>query len=265
MVGVAMAAASALDRGGTLLDRALIVAIACVMVLGAHLLPALSRSAMARGLWVGCLLLTAWGHATFFVAAGHRSGTVRAEAVVQTGQARAIQAELDGIQARAVAVVSSDLAVAQARISAETLVLERCQRSGSSEQPCQRSRQAIEVARLRTAALGDELTEARRAARLRERLVEVAGEQDQAKADVTADPIAQSVAGLLGLSAEAISMSVSLLSALVVELMAALLWSIGLQREVVVGAGSDDDSVRQSQSSDGFTTSGRADASVVWS
>ena len=57
--GLLMAGASALERGGSVLDRVLIAAISCKLVLGAHLLPTLSRSMPARALWIGCLLLTA--------------------------------------------------------------------------------------------------------------------------------------------------------------------------------------------------------------
>jgi hypothetical protein len=230
-VGLAMAAAAAMERGGTLLDQTLIVAIACVLVLGAHLLPSLSRSPLARLLWLGCLLLTAWGHATFFTAASHRAGSVRAEAVVTTSRAEALRAELQAIQARPLAMVSAELAATQARASAAATAVERCQRTAPSEPSCQRLSATAETSRLRAVALTDEMNEARRAAVLRNRLAEAAGEQDAARQVAAVDPIAQSIARLMGLPAELLSTGVSVLSAIVIELMAALLWSIGLQQE----------------------------------
>jgi hypothetical protein len=227
-VGLAMAAAAALERGGTLLDQTLIVAIACVLVLGAHLLPSLSRSPLARLLWLGCLLLTAWGHATFFTAASHRAGRVRADAVVTTGRAEALRSELKAIQARPLAIVSAELAATQARANAAVTALERCQRTAPSEQSCLRLGVTAETSRLRATALADEMNESRRAADLRDRLAEAAGEQDAARQVAAVDPIAQSLASLIGLPAESLSTGVSVLSAIVIELMAALLWSIGL-------------------------------------
>lgn len=226
-----MAAAAALERGGTLLDQTLIIAIACVLVLGAHLLPSLSRSLLARLLWLGCLLLTAWGHATFFTAASHRAGSVRADTVITTGRAEALRAELQAIQARPLAIVSAEVAATQARASAAANAVERCQRTAPSEQGCQRLSAAAGISRLRAVALVDEMNESRRAAVLRNRLAEAAGEQDVARQVAAADPIAQSLASLMGLSAELLSTGVSVLSAIVIELMAALLWSIGLQQE----------------------------------
>jgi hypothetical protein len=220
-----------MERGGTLLDQTLIVAIACVLVLGAHLLPSLSRSALARLLWLGCLLLTAWGHATFFTAASHRAGSVRADAVTTTGRAEALRAELQAIQARPLAMVSAELAATQARASAAAAAVERCQRTAPSEPSCQRLSATAETSRLRAVALTDEINESRRAAELRNRLAEAAGEQDSARQVAAADPIAQSIASLMGLPAELLSTGVSVLSAVVIELMAALLWSIGLQQE----------------------------------
>lgn len=229
IVGLAIAAAAALERGGTLLDQTLIVAIACVLVLGAHLLPSLSRSPLARLLWLGCLMLTAWGHATFFTAASHRAGSVRADAVATTSRAEALRAELQAIQARPLAVVSAELAATQVRANTAATAVERCQRTVSSEQICLRLSAAAEATRLRATALADEMSESRRAADLRNRLAEAASEQDAERQAAAADPIARSIADLMGLPAEVLSTGVSVLSAIVIELMAALLWSIGLQ------------------------------------
>lgn len=242
-VGLAMAAAAALERGGSLIDRTLIAAISCVLVLGAHLLPTLSRGALARLLWLGCVLLTAWNHASFFTAASLRAGSVRAEAVETRAQARALQADLDAIAARPLAAVSADLATAQARASAAAIALERCRAgaphpavppaaavAASAALPggCLRLADAAEQARRRSEALGVEQGEARRAAELRQRLVDAAARQDQARDLAALDPVSRALAGLTGLSPDGLGTGVAVLSAMVVELMAALLWSVAL-------------------------------------
>lgn len=238
IVGLAMAAAAALDRGGTLLDRALIVAVACVLVLMAHLLPSLSRSVTARLLWLGCVVLTAWGHATFFTAAAQRAGEVRAEAVATTSQAQALESELQSIQARPLAVVSSELAAAQARADSAAITVERCRRTANAENTCQRQMAQADATRLKVSSLFVEMKEAERVANLRTRLVEAAGEHDAARHSAAVDPVASSVASLLGIKAEWLSTGVSVLSAMMVELLAALLWSIGLQVGAAASAAS---------------------------
>lgn len=60
------------ERGGTTAERAAWAAVALVVLLAAHLLPALTRGEPmqiklpALMLWVVCLVGTGYGHATFF-------------------------------------------------------------------------------------------------------------------------------------------------------------------------------------------------------
>ena len=59
------------QRGGWIAERVVWVAIGVVLVVSAHLLPALCQSAplsvrcVAAPLWVACLVATSYGHATF--------------------------------------------------------------------------------------------------------------------------------------------------------------------------------------------------------
>ena len=224
LAGIVVAAAAAMERGGSHLDRALMVGVSVVLVLCAHLLPAISRSWASRALWVGCLLAVAWGHAAFFKASSQRAGGVRADAVAVSGRAQALQVELAGIQARPVAVVSADAAAAAGRAAGAETGRARCERATPGM--CGQAVASAKAAQARASALADELGQARRGAALRGMLADEAGRHDSARAGAATDPVAAAVAALTGTSAGAWSTGVSVLSALLVELLAALLWSV---------------------------------------
>ena len=75
------------QRGGLLAERALLVCVGVVLVVAAHLLPALCRPhgwrirALGMALWIGCMTATCYGHAVFFVMAQKHAGEVRAAVV----------------------------------------------------------------------------------------------------------------------------------------------------------------------------------------
>ena len=56
LTAAAMASVAAWDRGGTGIDKGLLVAMCVVIVLAVHLIPALSRRPIAWAVWTGCLL-----------------------------------------------------------------------------------------------------------------------------------------------------------------------------------------------------------------
>lgn len=68
-------------------ERALWIAVGVVLVVAAHLLPALYRShglrlrILGAALWLGCMAATCYGHAVFFVMAQKHAGEIRAAAV----------------------------------------------------------------------------------------------------------------------------------------------------------------------------------------
>lgn len=78
---------SGLQRGGFFAERALWVAVGVVLVIAAHLLPALVRPhgwrvrAVGALLWLACLAATCYGHAAFFLMAQKHAGELRAAAV----------------------------------------------------------------------------------------------------------------------------------------------------------------------------------------
>jgi hypothetical protein len=78
---------SGLQRGGSTAERALWVAIGVVLVIAAHLLPALCRPhgvsvrMVGAVIWFGCIAATCYGHAVFFLMAQKHVGELRAAAV----------------------------------------------------------------------------------------------------------------------------------------------------------------------------------------
>lgn len=84
---ISMSVLAGWQRGGWLAERLVWVAIGVVLVAGAHLLPALCRSAPLSGrvvgavLWLGCMAAASYGHATFFLLSQFHAGERRASAV----------------------------------------------------------------------------------------------------------------------------------------------------------------------------------------
>jgi hypothetical protein len=75
------------QRGGLFAERVLWIAVGVVLVVAAHLLPALIRShgwrirVVGVLLWIGCMAATCYGHAVFFLMAQKHAGELRAAAV----------------------------------------------------------------------------------------------------------------------------------------------------------------------------------------
>jgi hypothetical protein len=75
------------QRGGWVTERVLWIAVGVVLVVAAHLLPALCRShgwrlrIIGAVLWIACMAATCYGHAVFFVMAQKHAGELRAAAL----------------------------------------------------------------------------------------------------------------------------------------------------------------------------------------
>ncbi|MCA8001362.1 hypothetical protein [Burkholderia metallica] len=84
---ISMSVLAGWQRGGWLAERLIWVAIGIVLVAGAHLLPALCRSAPLCGrvvgavLWLGCMGAASYGYATFFLLSQLHAGELRVSAV----------------------------------------------------------------------------------------------------------------------------------------------------------------------------------------
>ncbi|WP_454731996.1 MULTISPECIES: hypothetical protein [Cupriavidus] len=78
------------QRGGWLVDRIAWVAMGGVLVLSAHLLPALTQAARRKTRWVGgalwaaCMVAAGYGHATFFLWSQQHAGEARVSVMAST-------------------------------------------------------------------------------------------------------------------------------------------------------------------------------------
>ncbi|KVT85693.1 hypothetical protein WK59_12025 [Burkholderia ubonensis] len=84
---ISMSVLAGWQRGGWLAERLVWVAIGVVLISGAHLLPALCRSAPPSGqvvgavLWLGCMGAASYGHTTFFLLSQLHAGELRVSAI----------------------------------------------------------------------------------------------------------------------------------------------------------------------------------------
>ncbi|KWC67220.1 hypothetical protein [Burkholderia ubonensis] len=198
---IGLSAVSGIQRGGWESERALLIAMGVVLVVAAHLIPALTRGkpATARmigfAMWAAAMAATCYGHATFFVFAASHAGDERASHVT----AEPVTASRDPVTiARDRAAVAGKLAQAEA---------ERCRRT-CPELQARRARLAGEIQ-----ALDVERGVAARDLAARER---VTVERDAAARDP--------MAAALGCS----PLLVGMLFAAVLEGVACLCWTLAL-------------------------------------
>ncbi|MGG1946835.1 hypothetical protein AB1286_18800 [Trinickia sp. NRRL B-1857] len=206
---VTLSILSGWQRGSTLPERLVWVAIGVVLVVTAHLLPALARAAVLRvrvvaaGLWLGCMGAAVFGHATFFLLAQMHAGEKRAASVASPAMpsGRSLTAVMDER-----AVVTAQLTSADVR---------RCVR----DCPSLRVRRASLTARLD--ALNAEAGEIRRHESVADR---VTAQRDA----LLADPVTSRLAALLGTTGPRVDLLSGLVFASVLEGVACLLWMLTL-------------------------------------
>jgi hypothetical protein len=206
---ISMSVLAGWQRGGWLAERLVWVAIGVVLVAGAHLLPALCRSAPLSGrvvgavLWLGCMAATSYGHATFFLLSQFHAGELRVSTipVVRTPAHR----ELTAVMANR-ASLTAELARSDAR---------RCTR----DCPTWQARRTSLAARLD--ALDAEAADVRRYQAM---------EDGNAERRVTArdDPVTARLATLCGIADAGLDLFAGLAFAAVLEGVACLLWWIAL-------------------------------------
>lgn len=206
---VCMSVIAGWQRGGWLSERLVWVAVSVMLVGGAHLLPALCRSAplAVRGigtlLWLGCMAAASWGHATFFLLSQSHAGEVRVSAVSIASVPA--HRSLTAVMAER-ASVAADLAVADA-------------------QHCIRDCTTLRVRRTSLAARIDALdAEAADVHRYQVTEDSNASHRDAARDD----PVTARLAALRGVTDARLELLTSLAFAAVLECMACLLWWIAL-------------------------------------
>jgi len=196
------------QRGGLFAERVLLICVGVVLVVAAHLLPALCRPhswrirTLGASLWLGCMAATCYGHAVFFVMAQKHAGEIRAEVV-----------PVASVPGRNLAEIASDRARTVARLARvnELKCGERCA--------------AVRIERTtldaRLAALDAETGEAERHELALDRA-------DAERAAAKTDPLA----GLLtdfGVAARRVDLVAGMAFAVVIEGVACFCWLLALR------------------------------------
>lgn len=206
---VVLSILSGWQRGGTLPERLVWVAIGVVLVVTAHLLPALARSSaqrlrfVAAGLWLGCMGASVYGHSTFFLLAQMHAGARRAASVASPVMP----------SSRSLTAVMVERAALVTQVAAADV--RRCTR----DCPGLRVRRASLAARLD--ALDAEAGDIRRQEALDDR---VTAQRDE----LLADPVTSRLAALLGTTPSRVDLLSGLMFAAVLEGIACLLWMLTL-------------------------------------
>lgn len=196
------------QRGGFLAERVLWIAVGVVLVVAAHLLPALVRAhgwrvrAVGALLWIGCIAATCYGHAAFFLMAQKHAGELRAAAVP------AVTAK-----GRGMAEIARDRADAVTRLARTNA--RRC------VEPCMSLRAERTAAAARLDALDVERDEARRAEAAQDR---AAAE----RAAALADPVTGALTAF-GVTAPRAELVTGLAFAGVLEAVACFAWLLALR------------------------------------
>ncbi|WP_186136712.1 hypothetical protein [Burkholderia gladioli] len=203
------------QRGGSLPERLVWVAMGVVLVISAHLLPALLREIpiLLRGvgslLWVACLAAACFGHVQFFVTAQRHAGEQRA-AVVQVATPPSFMRSLTAVMAER-ATVTAQLATAKARV-------------------CVGICAALEARRATLAARLDALNAEADDIQRQQRATDRATAQ---RDSLLADPVMTRLAALLGVATARMDLLSGLMFAAVLEGVACLLWAIAFRAPTV--------------------------------
>ncbi|MCO5399745.1 hypothetical protein [Ralstonia soli] len=208
---VCLSVLAAWQRGGSLPERLVWVSIGIVLVVSAHLLPALVREspyrarAVAGVLWLGCMVAVGYGHVTFFLLAQRHAGELRASAVPVAEPVPASRS-LTAVMAERAGVIARLAAINMQRCTGNCTTLE--------------ARRVTLTARLDV--LEAEAGDIRRWQSADDRAV--------ARRDaLVADPVTARLAALLGTTVPRMDLLSGLVFAAVLEGVACLLWTITLR------------------------------------
>jgi len=222
LTALALSSLANWQRGGSLPERAVWVAMGVVLIASAHLLPALCRSAPlpVRGigvvLWLGCMAAASYTHATFFLLSQSHAGMLRAASL--PADSLPAHRSLTAVMAQR-ASVTAELAAADAW---------HCVR----DCPSLRVRRASLAARLD--ALDAEAADVRRYQIMED---ENARRRDAARHD----PVTAQLAMLSGVAVARLDLFAGLAFAAVLEGVACLLWWLALSRSGALPAPRSDD------------------------
>ncbi|MDE1179446.1 hypothetical protein [Paraburkholderia sp.] len=210
MTAASLSVMAGWQRGGFVTERVLMISVGVVLVIAAHLLPALVRPFGARirmlgaVLWIGCMAATCYGHAVFFMFAQQHAGDVRAAAVPTVDAPRRNLAEIAAYRAPVVARL--------ARL-AERDCRDRCAPVRIESVSLTAKRDALDAER-------DEVTRRELAA----------DRADAARAAAKADPVAGMLTAF-GVTASHVDLVAGLAFAAVLEGVACFCWLLAVRPE----------------------------------
>ncbi|MFP3637952.1 hypothetical protein [Paraburkholderia sp. SIMBA_054] len=227
----AIAIVAGWDRGGEVTERLAWTFVGLVLLLSAHLIPALCRilpktaKIAAMAIWLCSMVATGYGHATFFVMAQQHAGETRAEAVKDAPATEQVKS----FGFRGLTEIASDRARTEqnlARLQAQT-----CRDYCSALQVRKSSLES------RLSALNVEFQESQR----RERAIDAAA-ADHARVvarreSLAADPVTRLVAGMLGVTVGTVNLIVALSFGWLLESVGCLAWLLALPRPMACVAG----------------------------
>ncbi|KWA13926.1 hypothetical protein [Burkholderia territorii] len=199
------------QRGGTLAERLIWIAIGVVLVTSAHLLPALIREmpivirSVGSVLWAACLAMACYGHAVFFAFAQQHAGEQRASAV---------QADPATSPARSLTVVMAERAAVTAQLAAV------------NARHCVGNRVTLASRRATLAAKLDALNAEADGVRRQQAMTDRVTVQRDA---LLVDPVTARLAALLDTTTGRVDLLTGLAFAAVLEGVACLLWSVALR------------------------------------
>ncbi|CAM2148259.1 conserved membrane protein of unknown function [Pararobbsia alpina] len=206
VTAVSMSVLASWQRGGSMPERIVWIAVGAVLTTSVHVIPAISRGtpvtqrAVATLIWLCCIVTTCYGHVTFFLSAQRDAGAIRVSLILPPATPR-----------RTLSAVQDDRASVVGR-----LAYARTQRCIA---PCPSLEARISSLAAKQEALDAEVDEARRwqAASDRIALLHDAAEMD---------PVTALLTQISGKSAAAVNVLTGVLFALVVECLGSFLWWI---------------------------------------
>lgn len=175
---------AAWERGGNIQERIVWAAFGIVLLLTAHLLPALSRGSsllsksLGALLWAGAIAATCYGHAMFFVEAQQNAGNMRAQQIAVAGGESTVIPTVSGPGLTV-------LATQQAQVTA-TLVTAKAQ---LCKRDCREWNAKIAVLEARLSQLRVAISEGRRSERLDDERRAVQTRQEAAREAVAMDQL----------------------------------------------------------------------------
>lgn len=229
IVGVSLSVAAAIERTAPGQQRVIFVALSVLVTLAAHGLAVISPTVMGRAMLAGCMVLVAYGHVSALSSMSTQAGIARSSAIQPTAERLAIEQQLAALTARPTAAAAAAKATADAARARADRAVAICERTNPGK--CSTSTATAAAAASMADAADTELRTAQRADDLRARLSAIAIQDDQRRSAAAADPAAAALQRLTGLDAASTQAAVMALYAVIVELLAVLLWSAAFPRQ----------------------------------